>query len=70
MFSNGGFSLGYCKGDEEVVIYKFNKNMIFEEMHGIETGLFPRIQSMQNMFRKEYLELSLVMGSSTEKEGI
>ena len=52
----GGLSLGCCySNDGTNVVYRFRKSNIFEEFGNIETGLIPRIQYMQTMFKEKYL---------------
>ena len=52
----GGLSLGCCySNDGTNVVYRFRKSNIFEEFGNIKTGLIPRIQYMQTMFKEKYL---------------
>ena len=56
----GGLSLGCCYSEDGInVVYQFRKRNIFEEFGNIETGLIPRIQYMQNMFKEKFIKTRL-----------
>lgn len=54
--SYAGLSLGCCYSNDGIsIIYRFMKESLFVKFKNIETGLRPRVQYMQNMFKEKMM---------------